>query len=57
MNWLYVFLVGAVVYAASFFLPLAPAGARPAAQWIGGLLMFVGLLLLVLSVLGVAVPR
>jgi hypothetical protein len=53
-NWLILVVVGALLWIATL-APLFPAGWVRVTQAVGGLLIFVGVLILVLGLLGVAV--
>lgn len=54
-NWLLLIIVGCLVYAFTL-APAFPAGWRPFAQAMGGILVAVGLLVLVLGLLGISLP-
>lgn len=54
-NWLALIIIGCVVYALTLIPPFPP-GWRPFAQALAGILVAVGLLVLVLGVLGIALP-
>lgn len=54
-NWLALIIVGLIIYAFTL-APVFPPGWRPFAQALGGILVVVGLLVLVLSILGIGLP-
>ena len=54
-NWLTLIIVGCLIYVLTL-TPIFPAEWKPAASILGGLLAFLGVLLLVLKLLGVGLP-
>jgi hypothetical protein len=54
-NWLGLIIFGLILYGVSLAPPV-PLAWKPFLQWVGGLLAFVGLLLLILLVLHVTLP-
>ncbi len=55
-NWLLLILFGAIAYGLSYTPPVVQLGWAKFCQWVGGVLIFVGVVVLALLLLGLHLP-